>query len=75
MVLYCCVGKSRAHSNRRLSSTVDREQQEVCYSELHNIRKALHSRLDQNYDTVTVGNHLRKLHAALKQYREPLQEK
>jgi hypothetical protein len=47
----------------------------VCYNELHNIRKTLHSRLDHNYDTVTVGNHLRKLHAALKQYREPLEEK
>ena len=67
-------GKSRAHPNRRLSSTLDREQQEVCYNELHNIRKNLHSRLDQNYDVVTIGNYLRKLHAALKQYKEPLDE-
>lgn len=49
----------------RLSSSVDREQQLVCYKELHGIQQSLHARLNTNQDSLQVANKLRKVHAAL----------
>lgn len=52
----------------RLSSSLDREQQLVCYRELHCIRHALHQRLDDQDSTSEEANVMRKLHAALRPF-------
>lgn len=54
----------------RLSSSVDREQQQICYRELHNLQGVLHQRLDANQDTIHVANSMRKLHATLKPFKQ-----
>ena len=59
-------------SQARFSATIDRQQLEVCYRELHATRVVVHNRLDLNFDPKTVGDSLRKVHALLKPYREEL---
>lgn len=63
------LGSPKKRKNR-LSSSVDREQQQICYRELHNLQGVLHERLDANQDTIHVANSMRKLHATLKPFKQ-----
>ena len=64
-IILTVIASSPTKRKRRFSSSVDREQQLVCYKELHSMQHDLHLRLNTNKDSLPVANKLRKVHAAL----------
>ncbi len=64
-------GRSRG---RKLSQATDRQQQVLCYQQLHAIRVAIGNRLDTNSDLEEVSSQLRKLHSALKPFKNELND-
>ena len=57
---------------RRLSGHVDRQQQLVCYRELHDIWVAVGNRIKLNSDLEPMAGMFRKLLSQLEPYREEL---
>ena len=71
MHLNCDAATTRKKSRPRFSSTVDREQQLVCYRELHSIQHTLHQSLDTNQVPLELASLLRQVHAALRPFKQP----
>ena len=58
-------------ARKRISAAADREQQIICYKELHALRNTIHHHLDNsNHLPTETADHLRKLHAALRPFKK-----